>query len=377
MTAVDGTTKVCSRCNQEKPVIEFYVSPRGLYGVRGDCKECSNKNSCACRDKEKDKAAKEEYRKKDSYKEYIKNYSKEYYEKNKEKLREVYKERHAKNYVKKEPKKKNCARCKNEFLPVIHHKRYCSDDCRKASQKEIAVELSKTEGLTKACFTCGTEKPLTEYNKQHTGRYGVENNCRECKKKKYRDQVYGGNQTTKCLCCGSEFESQYRQKYCSDKCKWTARRQRDRLSGNSRTRKPRTPNQRKKDAAYARERRKNNPEVAIRLRINTQIRKAATKDGVAILIRKALNRKGESRKVEEMLGYTITDLRFHLEKQFTKKMTWELFTKGEIHIDHILPKASFDLSDDGEWKACWALPNLRPLWAYDNLAKNDKIVTLL
>lgn len=50
---------------------------------------------------------------------------------------------------------------------------------------------------------------------------------------------------------------------------------------------------------------------------------------------------------------------------------------GEIHIDHIIPKAAFDLSDFDQWRICWGLPNLRPLWAKDNLEKKDKILNLL
>jgi len=58
-------------------------------------------------------------------------------------------------------------------------------------------------------------------------------------------------------------------------------------------------------------------------------------------------------------------------------MTWEKFMNGEIHIDHIIPKAAFDLSDFDQWRICWGLPNLRPLWAKDNLEKKDKILNLL
>lgn len=70
-----------------------------------------------------------------------------------------------------------------------------------------------------------------------------------------------------------------------------------------------------------------------------------------------------------MFGYSLADLRLHLERQFSKGMTWERFGEGEIHIDHILPVSSFDLSDPAAVKACFALPNLRPSWALDNLSK--------
>lgn len=119
------------------------------------------------------------------------------------------------------------------------------------------------------------------------------------------------------------------------------------------------------------------PAFSINERMRRQIKKAATNDHVSELIRGALKRNGKSNKVEFLLGYTIADLRTHIERQFTKKMTWDKFMNGEIHIDHVLPKASFDLSDPEEWKTCWSLPNLRPMFAKDNLQKRDNVLTLL
>ena len=56
-------------------------------------------------------------------------------------------------------------------------------------------------------------------------------------------------------------------------------------------------------------------------------------------------------------------------------MSWARF--GEIHIDHIVPRASFDLNNEDEWRACWALSNLQPRWGKDNQAKGAKRITLL
>jgi hypothetical protein len=74
----------------------------------------------------------------------------------------------------------------------------------------------------------------------------------------------------------------------------------------------------------------------------------------------------------EACGYTLADLRLHLEKQFTRGMNWDRFNAAEIHIDHIVPLSAFDLSKSEEFKAAWALTNLRPLWAKQNLRKADR-----
>lgn len=83
------------------------------------------------------------------------------------------------------------------------------------------------------------------------------------------------------------------------------------------------------------------------------------------------------RSWETILGYTADDLRQHLERQFAKGMSWDNY--GEWHVDHIVPVASFTFSsaDDAEFKACWSLTNLRPLWAADNMSKKHKRTHLI
>jgi hypothetical protein len=88
---------------------------------------------------------------------------------------------------------------------------------------------------------------------------------------------------------------------------------------------------------------------------------------------------GKNKKTKELVGYDGLQLKEHLERQFTKGMSWEKFMRGEIHIDHIVPKLLFHFDDvtDPEFKACWALANLRPLWKADNLKKHTMREVLL
>lgn len=98
---------------------------------------------------------------------------------------------------------------------------------------------------------------------------------------------------------------------------------------------------------------------------------------VGDLLREALKRDGQSPTAKALVGYDVATLRAHLERQFTKGMSWERFCAGDIHIDHIIPLASFDLSRPEEMRAAWALPNLRPLWAEENGAKAAKRLHLV
>ncbi|MDE3796955.1 hypothetical protein I7G59_06355 [Sinorhizobium meliloti] len=82
--------------------------------------------------------------------------------------------------------------------------------------------------------------------------------------------------------------------------------------------------------------------------------------------------KGGKRRFE-ILGYTVLDLMEHLEKRFLPGMTWDNY--GEWHIDHIVPLAAhnYETPDDIDFKRAWALSNLQPLWAIDNMKKGDSL----
>lgn len=74
----------------------------------------------------------------------------------------------------------------------------------------------------------------------------------------------------------------------------------------------------------------------------------------------------------DLLPYTLEELIEHLEKQFSKGMSWDNY--GEWHVDHIKPMSSYNIENPIEFDECWSLSNLQPLWGKDNLIKNNKIV---
>ena len=76
---------------------------------------------------------------------------------------------------------------------------------------------------------------------------------------------------------------------------------------------------------------------------------------------------------QKLVGYTVDDLKRHIEKLFLPGMTWENI--GGWHIDHILPVSRFNYNSplDPDFKRCWGLKNLRPMWAKDNIRKSNKV----
>jgi hypothetical protein len=96
-------------------------------------------------------------------------------------------------------------------------------------------------------------------------------------------------------------------------------------------------------------------------------------------IRRVLKGKSKSKKTMDLIGCSADFLKKHLENQFQPGMSWNNYgnPNGDHsecwHIDHILPCASFDLSDPKQQQKCFHYSNLQPLWAKDNMSKGAKI----
>lgn len=83
----------------------------------------------------------------------------------------------------------------------------------------------------------------------------------------------------------------------------------------------------------------------------------------------------KSGKTIALLGCTFVEMKAHIESLFTEGMTWEKCFNGEIHLDHVRPCASFDLTDPEQQKICFGFRNVQPLWRRDNLIKSAKELT--
>ena len=77
------------------------------------------------------------------------------------------------------------------------------------------------------------------------------------------------------------------------------------------------------------------------------------------------------------------ELKAHLESQFEDWMTWENHgmwhpTERRWQIDHIKPQSvlleGVTSMDDPKFRECWALENLQPLEARENIIKGSKLL---
>lgn len=126
-----------------------------------------------------------------------------------------------------------------------------------------------------------------------------------------------------------------------------------------------------------------NPEKVRASSLRVMNRYMATPKGkLSHLISKGMRRSFVNGKQgnhwEDLVDFTTSELKIHIENLFTEGMSWDKFLSGEIHIDHKLPISSFHYekpTDEG-FKKCWSLDNLQPLWAMDNFKKGNKILCL-
>lgn len=214
-----------------------------------------------------------------------------------------------------------CERCGHGFSGRSSVKRFCSEACRKATE-HIRLRLSKPKPkaprarrLLFVCSGCGGD-----VHKPARGRHPAPPLCSPCRQKSYKPTP------------GPLSEE------AADRLRTM---QRDRL-------------------------RRYRQDPGFRFR-----------QSISARIRQSLRGSKNSASWERLTGYRLLELRQHIERQFQDGMTWDNY--GKWHVDHIVPVASFSYADPShpDFKACWALTNLRPYWAEPNLSKGGRRTHLL
>lgn len=101
--------------------------------------------------------------------------------------------------------------------------------------------------------------------------------------------------------------------------------------------------------------------------INFKLKKNVSRS-ISHALNKVLSNKNGLSTIK-YLPYTLTELKEHLEKQFDSNMSWGNYG-SYWHIDHIVPHSLFAYTsmEDDNFQKCWALSNLRPLEAHQNMS---------
>lgn len=108
-------------------------------------------------------------------------------------------------------------------------------------------------------------------------------------------------------------------------------------------------------------------------RLSTPKGKLAKSMGDAVY--KCLKRDKKGKCTFDVLPYTVSELKKHLENTMPDGYSWWDYITGKLHIDHIIPvsKHNFEKIKDEDFEKCWALSNLQLLPAFDNISKSNKL----
>ena len=333
--------KVCTKCKIEKPFDEFY----------------------------KDKSKKDEL---DCYCKICKEKMKEKY----------YKKLKARNHME-IPTTKVCPNCNKEKPSYEFRKNKSAKNgldsrcksCKKENDKEYRQKLASRTSIeipkTKKCCKCNIEKPSDNFYICKTMKDGLDARCKSCNRKQ-KEQLSKRThieipKTKKCSKCNKEkpFNEFSKNK--------------SRLSGlNSECKKCKSKYQSSEKAKkLANKRHKNRYKNDEIYRLSKNLRNFVRRS--IKLAKKSSNEDiKKSKKSLEYIGCTIEELKNHLENQFYphpetgEEMTWENHAFEGWHVDHIKPLSTFDLTSEKEIMKANHYKNLQPLWAEENLSKNNK-----
>jgi len=220
----------------------------------------------------------------------------------------------------------------------------------------------------KKCAKCKTEKSIDEFGKNKATKDGYTARCLVCKRlanarwdrkhkeerKEYRKKYYLRNKEELCK-NNREYRFQRKEEIREYKKKYRLQHKEEIRDYQKQYRKE----NKDKISAYHRLRRKTDP--AFRLRKN-----------ISRTISAVLTNKTKSTALS--MPFSFEQLRTHLEAQFDEFMCWENYG-SYWHIDHIYPQSRlpYESVDHPNFKKCWALENLRPLNALENIKKGNKI----
>jgi hypothetical protein len=243
--------------------------------------------------------------------------------------------------------------------------------CSKCDIEKEEFEFSQENNLCNGCF-----KEQVEIIKKRRSEYYKKNKEELNKKKK----IYYQNNREKFLSLSKECyernkeeKKAYGRQYHKKNREKILKQKKEYQKNNKEVLYKRKKEYRKKNKDYIRNHKREYERQRRKTDVCFRIRKI-----VSMRVSNALKISGSCKNssVLKHLPYTIEELKTHLESQFESWMSWENhgpYDKYEKrwHIDHIIPQylLPYDSMDHPNFLKCWALENLRPLEAIENLRR--------
>ncbi len=337
----------CKNCKCFFPLTDEYFNkgPRGRFVKK--CRVCENLDSAVCvRCGIKQQLTEEFwYKNKEGFRSpckiCIKKQGSEYVMKNIEKVRESQRISQRKSYHKNpERHQENIRGYREKYKDEPEYKERISKQNKKHREKNKKNNRKLPE--TKICIGCSLEKPLTIdfFHKDYGFKDGFDKKCKICV---IRDS--------------KEYRENNREKV------------REISRKSSLKEKSENPEQIKNRRKKAYLRNKDKLESKLKWCVRSRIYHCLkeSKGGLSVL---------------KYLGYSMEDLKKHLESLFEPWMNWQNWGSYRLEtwddndpstwtwqIDHIIPHSEllYDSMEHPNFKKCWGMNNLRPLSAKQNV----------
>jgi len=213
------------------------------------------------------------------------------------------------------------------------------------SRRNPHKDIDGVEHKRCAKATCKKWKKLSEFGKKRSAWDGLRSYCKQCEC--LRQKLYLQNPAAKKK--RKEYDKMYSR---SNRGKQRDKKYRESTNGKEKRRL-----QKKRH----REKYKNNLEWKIRQYMSSRAWEIFNKV-----------KRTKNISTVRMFGCDILQLRHHIEKQFKVFMTVNNHGKSGWHLDHRIPCKAFDLSNPLHQRVCFWYKNLQPMWASENIKKNDK-----
>jgi hypothetical protein len=240
----------------------------------------------------------------------------------------------------------------------------------------------------KICSKCDIEKEESEFYNDKRANDGLTSSCKECHKEysrnnKARKAIYDAKRRITNKEAIAKYQKEYAEKNKDSlkeyKKKYYLENKESKRAENAKYReqnkekialidkKYREKNREKlqeKSKVY-REKHREEYKEYIKKRLKTDIN-FRLKHLLRVRIRHALQSNSKSERTHELLGCPVATFQEWISFNFKEGMTFH-----NIHIDHIRPCASFDLSDPKQQKRCFIWWNCQPLMPEENMRKHN------
>lgn len=228
--------------------------------------------------------------------------------------------------------------------------------------------------LLKTCSKCNTPKKLEDFSKDKSKKDGKHSSCKECKrncdanyrknngdKKRQLDRDYYQKNSEKIKERSKEWYDNNKEHCSSIKKKWYEKNF-DKVKEYREDYKNKDP---QKWTDYMRTYQRNRYQTDLQYRIKTILNKR---------IRDYANKKYQT--TLDITGCSMEFFISWIESQFDENMSWG--NQGSYwDFDHVVPCASFDLTNEEQKFKCYNWSNIRPCEKRENIVKKDKIIKSL